>query len=176
MFSFFLQSKHCVCSSNPKSAEAPSEANASGCVDQGQSQIPHPNRSPLREGFMPPPCPSRALVPRYLGCQNFAKPMEKTIFSPSGHPRDHHAIREPTKILPRGPKTASRGPKKAPRPAKMLIFVRNFDFAKIIEKPKENQCFQLPQPLQNLPKTPQDHPKTLPSHPKPPPSNDYGRI
>ena len=44
--------------SKPKSAEAPSEANASGRVDQGQSQIqPNPNPSPLGEGFMPPPYP-----------------------------------------------------------------------------------------------------------------------
>ena len=41
-----------------KSAEAPSEANASGRVDQGQLQIqPNPNPSPLGEGFMPPPYP-----------------------------------------------------------------------------------------------------------------------
>ena len=43
-------------------------------------------------------------------------------------------------------------PKIASRPAKMTIFVRNFDFAKNIEKPKENQCFWLPQPIQNRPK------------------------
>ena len=34
---------------NKKSAEAPSEANASGRVDQGQLQVSNPNQSPLGE-------------------------------------------------------------------------------------------------------------------------------
>ena len=93
----------------------------------------------------------------------------------------------PPKRLPGSSKIDPRGSKKAPRPAKITIFVRKFDFAKIIEKHKENQCFWLPQPAQNRhkmapspakmaqddprslqdgPKTSQDHPKTAPRSPQ----------
>ena len=106
-------------------------------------------------------------------------------------------LQDRPKSVPRGPKTAPRGSKigprgfkKASRPAKMTIFVRKCDFAKIIEKPKENQCFWLPQAtpnrhkmapspakmaqddprtLQDGPKTSQDHPKTVPRSPQEPP-------
>ena len=83
------------------------------------------------------------------------------------------------KIDPRGPKIVPRGPKSASRPAKMTIFVRNFDFAKSIEKPNENQRFWLPQAAQNslkmapsLAKMAQDRSKMAPrpakTSPRPP--------
>ena len=102
-----------------KSAHAPSEANASGRVDPQRSQILNPNPSLLGEGFMPPLSPSTAPalsavvgVATGAGREDLYKTNEKSQFSPSGPPRDHHASHashEPPRPLPRDPDTASRG-------------------------------------------------------------------
>ena len=63
------------------------------------------------------------------------------------------------KITPRGAKIAPRGPKKASRPAKMTVFIQKTDFAKSIEKQKENQRFWLLQPAQGRPKMLQARPR-----------------
>ena len=51
----------------------------------------------------------------------------------------------PPKIARRRPKIGPSGSKKGPGSAKMTMFTQNIDFAKSMEKPKENQCFWLPQ-------------------------------
>ena len=65
--------------------------------------------------------------------------------SPQDHPKsgqDRPKTRpRPPKISSRWPKIGPSGPKKGPRSAKMTMFTQNMDFAKSIEKHKENQRF-----------------------------------
>ena len=78
----------------------------------------------------------------HLGAPQIVLPLEPgPLFRPRGH-----------KITPRDAKIVPRGSKKASRQAKMTISMHKTDFAKNIEKPKENQRFWLLQPTQNRPK------------------------
>ena len=80
-------------------------------------------------------------VPRGLACALLG--LSLNLCAPPWRPRGS------PKTAPRGTKIVPRGSKIASRRAKMTIFVGNFDFAKNIEKPKENQGFWLPQPARN---------------------------
>ena len=114
-----------------KSAEAPSEANASGRVEQ--RQIHKSNQILIQvlwgRDLCLPLTPSTAPAQRVVGSSAVLggppdpyKTNEKSTFSPSGPPRDHHAGQErpksvprPSQEVPRRSQEAPRGPKTAPR-------------------------------------------------------------
>ena len=86
------------------------------------------------------------------GCYEAAGGVRGDQDGPKIVPRGAKIAQYGPKIAPRGAKIAPRGPKKASRPAKMTMFVEKGEFAKSIEKQKENQRFGLLQPAQNRPK------------------------